>query len=333
MQLVSSTGTNFKHLAAQFLKQQHYVAQMMNHIYDVNGKKQSLDKLLNGKDSETKWFPALSNEWGRLAQGNDSGVESTNTIEFISYSEVPADRKVTYVSFVCDHRPLKDEQWRIRLVVGGDKLEYEFDSGSPTTDLTETKVLINSVISDAKDGARFLSMDLKDMFLHTPMERPEYMKVPLKYFPPDIITKYALHKLVHRGYIYIKIIKGMYGLKQAAVLAYNNLSKLLEAAGYQPIINSLGMWKHASRKTLFCLCVDDFGVKYYSKDDMTHLLQAIGKQYTCKVDWTGKNFLGLKLNWNYDQQYVDISMPNYIEKTLQRLQYTQQVHPQYSPHH
>ena len=87
---------------------------MMNHIYDVNGKKQSLDKLLNGKDSETKWFPALSNEWGRLAQGNDSGVESTNTIEFISYSEVPADRKVTYVSFVYDRWPLKDEQWRIR---------------------------------------------------------------------------------------------------------------------------------------------------------------------------------------------------------------------------
>ena len=75
---------------------------------------------------------------------------------------------------------MKDEQWRIRLVVGGDKLEYEFDSGSPTTDLTETKILFNSVISDAKDGANCLSMDLKDMFLHTPMERPEYMKVPLK---------------------------------------------------------------------------------------------------------------------------------------------------------
>ena len=128
----------------------------MNHIYDVNGKKQSLEKVINGKDSEIKWFPALSNEWGRLAQGNDKGVESTNTIKFISYSDVPADRKVTYASFVCDHRPLKDEQWRIRLVVGGDKLEYEFDSGSPTTDLTETKKLFNCVISDAKDMAKIV---------------------------------------------------------------------------------------------------------------------------------------------------------------------------------
>ena len=52
--------------------------------------------------------------------------------------------KNTYVRFVCDHCPLKTEELRIRLVVGGDKLEYEFDSGSPTTGFTETKILLNS---------------------------------------------------------------------------------------------------------------------------------------------------------------------------------------------
>ena len=99
-------------------------------------------------------------------------------------------------------------------MVSGDKLEYEFDSGSPTTNLTETKILLNSTISDAKAGARFLTLDLKDMFLHTPMDRPEYMRVPLRYFPADIIQKYGLDKLVHtNGYVYIKIIKAMYGLK------------------------------------------------------------------------------------------------------------------------
>ena len=72
------------------------------------------------------------------------------------------------------------------LVVGGDRLTYDEDSGSPATDLLETKILLNSVISDAKNGARFLSMDLKDMFLHTPMDKPEFMKVQLKYFPQDI---------------------------------------------------------------------------------------------------------------------------------------------------
>ena len=82
---------------------------------------------------------------------------------------------MTYANFVCDHRPLKAEQYRIRLVAGGDKLLYDGDAGAPADSLLETKLMINSVISDAKSGARFMSCDLKDFFLATPMQKPEYM--------------------------------------------------------------------------------------------------------------------------------------------------------------
>ena len=72
------------------------------------------------------------------------------------------------------------------MVVGGNKLPYFQDAGSPATHLTETKLLFNSVISDARHGARFLSLDLKDMFLKTIMKDPEFFKVHYKYFPLDI---------------------------------------------------------------------------------------------------------------------------------------------------
>ena len=93
---------------------------------------------------------------------------------------------MTYASFACDHRPLKTEEWRIRLVVGGDKLPYNNDASSPATNLLDTKVLVNSVISDAHKGARFMSLDLRDMFLQSLMVSPEYMKVQYKYFPKAI---------------------------------------------------------------------------------------------------------------------------------------------------
>ena len=51
------------------------------------------------------------------------------------------------------------------------------------------KILINSTISGAKKGARFMSCDLKDFFLASPMKESEYIKVPIKYFPPNIIAK------------------------------------------------------------------------------------------------------------------------------------------------
>ena len=71
------------------------------------------------------------------------------------------------------------------------------------TDLFETKILLNSMISDTTSGARFLSIDLKYMFLHTPMDQPEYMKDLIKDFPNDIKEKYHLEILEQHGYIYI----------------------------------------------------------------------------------------------------------------------------------
>ena len=83
------------------------------------------------------------------------------------------------------------------------------------------------------------------------MERPEYMKVPIRYLPKDIIKHYNLDDLVNNGYVYVKIVKGVYSLKKAAVLVYKQLSTILTKVVYQPIINSLGIWKHATRHTFF----------------------------------------------------------------------------------
>ena len=112
------------------------------------------------------------------------------------------------------------------------------------------------------------------------------MKVNYKHFPEDIRRRYNLEdKVTQSGHIYIKINKGMYGLKQAAVLAYKELTKNLSQYGYQPIIGRVGLWQHESRPTKFCLCVDDFGIKYYSKDDADHVLDSLRAHYKCTTDW------------------------------------------------
>ena len=124
----------------------------------------------------------------------------------------------------------------------------------------------------------------------------------------------------------------MYGLKQAAVLAFDNLVSNLSTHGYKPIPHTIGLWEHTTRRTKFCLCVDDFGVKYFSKADADHLLTALGQNYTYTVDWTGQNFCGLKISWEYEKSYVDIAMPDYIKNVLHRFQHTLPKSPQFSPH-
>ena len=108
------------------------------------------------------------------------------------------------------------------------------------------------------------------------MKRHEFMKINRRYFPQEIIDEYNLEsKITPDGYIYIRIKKGMYGLKQAARLAYDLLCERLAQDGYAPSLLSPNIWGHKTRRTKFCLCVDDFGIKYFTKDDIHHLLNSL----------------------------------------------------------
>ena len=85
---------------------------------------------------------------GRLAQGLPNKITGTSTINFIFKHEIPFGKKLTYANMVCDYRPLKEEKFRVRLTIGGDKLEYLEETSSPAANLLKTKLLLNSVISD-----------------------------------------------------------------------------------------------------------------------------------------------------------------------------------------
>ena len=92
------------------------------------------------------------------------------------------------------------------------------------------------------------------------------MQVRYKRIPPDIKERYSFKdKVTAHGYIYIHIKKGMYDLKQVAILAYDNLQRNLKPFGYDPVIGTVGIWQHEARPTNFCLCVDDFVIKYNKK--------------------------------------------------------------------
>ncbi len=102
----------------------------------------------------------------------------TNTIFFIKKAQVPKERAkdVTYDLITTLIRPEKiDERNRTRLVAGGDRVHYPGDAGTPTADLLTVKLLLNSVIST--ENARFMTMDIKDFYLNTPMARYEYMRL------------------------------------------------------------------------------------------------------------------------------------------------------------
>ena len=69
--------------------------------------------------------------------------------------------------------------------MGGSLIIYPSDCGTPTVDLLTVNILSNSVISTP--NAKFITINIKDFYLNTPMKRFKYMKLKLNDLPKDLI--------------------------------------------------------------------------------------------------------------------------------------------------
>jgi hypothetical protein len=78
--------------------------------------------------------------------------------------------------------------------------------------------------------------------------------------------------------------------------------------------------------------VDDFGVQYVGKEHAQHFIDALETDYKVSKDWTGGLYFGITLKRDYENKYVDLSMPGYIKDALQKFQHPMPKHPQYVPH-
>jgi len=61
-------------------------------------------------------------------------------------------------------------------------------------------------------------------------------------------------------------------------------------------------------------------------------MASLRKIYSITADWTGSKYIGLTLKWDYKARTCDISMPDYIDKALQRFEVPTPTSAQHSPH-
>ena len=113
------------------------------------------------------WIRGFSNEVDRLAQGvRPQILTGSNTIHFIHPSAKPVDRQGTYCKIVATLKPHKAEKHRIRLTVGGNRIDYPGLVTTPTAEMQTVKLHLNSVISDV--NASYLVTDIKKIISELP---------------------------------------------------------------------------------------------------------------------------------------------------------------------
>ena len=100
--------------------------------------------------------------------------------------------------------PEKAETHQTRFVVGGNRINYPGKVATPTAEMLVVKLLFNSVISTYR--ARFMTMDIANFYLMTPLKQPEYVKIKLRDIPEEL--------LLNTNYVALQLQTATYTSKQ-----------------------------------------------------------------------------------------------------------------------
>ena len=110
----------------------------------------------------------------------------------------------------------------------------------------------------------------------------------------------------------------MYGLPQSGSNSHDELEEQLNKEGYFKSAIVSALWKHNKRPTQFVLVVDDFGIKYFTNEDLSHLNKTLKQYYDVKLDPEGKRFVKINLDWDNTNKKVHLPMKPYLDKSLRQ---------------
>ena len=302
----------------------------LNVVYDpVSGQYLEYRQLLKTPEKQV-WENGCSKEFARLCQGRSrDDTSGTDTITWIHPHELPANKRPTYIRVCANYRPQKSDPYRVRCTLGGNRINYPGPKSAPTASFSLVKLLLNGVLSTP--NAKFHTIDIKDFYLSTTLNEPEYVAVPISLFPSDIIEEYNLNSKVSNNTVYGKVTKEMYGLPQAGKLAHDDLVKHLATVGYFPVKHTPGLFQNKSQSIQFTLIVDDFGVKYTNTAALHHLINHLKKKYSITEE-PGTIYSGIHLKWDYVNRTCELSIPGYVFKAPLRFNHDLPKLPQHSPY-
>ena len=105
-----------------------------------------------------------------------------------------------------------------------------------------------------------MCMDIKNFYLGTPIKYFQDMRINKNFIPQEELDEYDII-FDDQDFTYVEIHRGMYILKEAGVIAFDQLVKKIKNFGYEPMPQTPRLWRHTSHKKTFTLYVGDFSIQ------------------------------------------------------------------------
>jgi hypothetical protein len=274
-----------------------------------NGSPLTYRTATHGIDS-ADWLKAEDTEWDRLLE--------TKTCHAIHLHQQLLDRRRDTTHYNPKPKEKYDDDmnkvYPIRGTAGGDRINYDGHTKANTADLSTVKILLQSVVSD---NAQFMTLDIKDFYLMTPLPRLEYIRVPLRFLSPLILDKHNLHTYIHNNSNLMEVNKSMYGFPHAGRIVQDVLIERLAKHGYHQT-GTTCIFRHVTNGVAFTLVVDDFGVKFKETAAADDLVRCLQLYHTLTIKKNATKFLGLTIAVDPIAREVRLSAPGVIPKALQQ---------------
>ena len=107
----------------------------------------------------------------------------------------------------------------------GNQVVYAGDASTKIASLDLCKLVMNIVLSCK--GAKFITYYIRNYYLATPLDYPEYVKIKLTNIPQEFIDQYNLHDCVHKVWVYFEIRNGLYDIPRSSSLTNDLLETRL----------------------------------------------------------------------------------------------------------
>ena len=266
-------------------------------------------KSQKGPDADL-WRAANAAEWRKQ-------LGEKNTTVPIPHADCPDDRKPSRCTLVLEEK--KEGKKRVRAAFNGKLQDYEGDPTARTSSMVAKKLLINKAVSE---NLNLMTADVSDFFLNpiNVLERPEYMLVSRKSIPQETIDEFKLEPMFKNDQIMMKVIKPIYGLKQAARLALDTIVKVLKAQGYiETDQECIFTAADPDDNTTFTLHVDDFCVAYSSTDHLDRLFTVLNDSgYVLTKDMDAAKYCGFAISRDWTARTATLTIPGYVQAMLVR---------------
>jgi hypothetical protein len=263
---------------------------------------------------------------------NTKQVAETSTFFLIDYNDIPVHKhkEICQMLIVCEVCSKKDNPNHTQITIGSSQIYYPGVVGTNTASLELVKILLNSVLS--RKGMHLSTIDLKKIYLDTPMPDPEYVRIKMSDILDKFILEYNLLGRNRNGWVYFEICQGCYGLSQSGILANSLFHSQLVTEGFYESISTPGFWHYKWRPIQFSLIVNDFGVEYVGIEHFNCLLNILKKYHGVQFNMAGNKLAGIAIKWDYPGKCCQISMPGYIDNLLIKFKHPRPSKPRLSPY-